>query len=140
MKAMLTVFMLCSILSPVFADQAPLTLGGHAFEGKIYAKGIYSLFGLIKVKGILSFNDSLLYWSTEGSLDSIPYEWRKIDDHLMFTASAVIENDETIEWRGFYDGDKVEDVHAVWTRKAGDAIHDFFLPDVVTMIFKPSRE
>ena len=111
----------------------------HAFDGKIYAEGVYSLFGLIKVSGTLSFSDSLLYWSAKGSLDSIPYQWRIIDDHLMFTATAVIENDETIAWRGFYDGKQLEDVQAIWTRQEGDSVHDFFLPETVTMIFKPDK-
>lgn len=133
---LMTATLFCSPLDDV---ESFTSLSDQSFKGKIYAKGVYSLFGLIKVEGVLSFSDSLLYWSTNGSLDSIPYQWRVIDDHIMFTASAMIENNETIEWRGFFHGDHVEDVHATWQRQKGDFIHDLFLPNEVTLVFKAKK-
>ena len=101
-------------------------LSQTSYQGSIHAQGLFSLFGLIKVHGTLSFSDSLLFWSAKGSLDSIPYQWRLIDDHLMFTGRAVIENDETVSWRGFYNGRQLEDVHATWTRTEGDSFMIYF--------------
>lgn len=137
MRIILCILLTASaICSPINDHHTSSILESSSFDGKIYAEGIYSLFGLIKVEGTLSFTDSLLYWSARGSMDSIPYQCRMIDDHLMFTATAVIENDETISWRGFYDGEKLEDVQAIWTRREGDSVHDFLLPDIVTLKFK----
>lgn len=110
-------------------------MGGKTFHGKIKADGIY---GLIGVKGTLSFEDGFLIWSAKGSHDKIEYSWESVDGGIKFYAKAPIGNGETIEWSGVYDGKTIINVKAAWTRQKGDFIHDLLLPDVLTLTFTPN--
>lgn len=121
--------------TPVIAESNPdLTLDNKSFPGCVRASGIV---GLFCVDGVLSFKGGQLYWSVEDSVDKADYLLKPGEGFINFSASYTIENNETVDWSGKYNGTRVYDVQAVWTRQPGDWIHDLFLPDVVTMKFKP---
>ena len=132
------IFTLCNLAS---AEQSQtLSLDGQSFEGKIHARGIYSLFGLIKVRGTLSFENDSLLWSVDGSDDRIPFQSSIENDMLSFSAEAFIENDEKIEWLGTFDGERVRNVEVTWIRQEGDFVHDLLLPETVILQFEQNRK
>lgn len=117
---------------------AVLTLEGKSFQGRVRADGI---FGLFSVKGTLSFKDGLLIWSAKGSDESAPYETESLDGLLKFTSRVPGESGTYVDWSGTYDGHSVNDVRAIWTRAGeDDFIHDLFLPDVVSLVFKQKKD
>ncbi len=104
------------------------------FSGSIRAKG---LFGLVAVKGMLSFDSGNLCWTVEQSTDCAPYRTEDENGAHKFYASYLIENDERVEWSGAFNGNSLSHVTALWTRTPGDFIHDLLLPKKVTMKFTP---
>jgi len=132
-----TIALLIVMLLPtVYAGnkEPDFSLEGKSFKGSIKAKG---LIGLFSVKGTLAFEDGLLLWIVEESKDSAPYDLKKVDSTIVFTARVPMQNDDYVDWKGVYDGESLSNVTAVWARfNEDDLIHDFFLPDVVTLVFK----
>ncbi len=115
-----------------------LTLEGRSFKGHIRAKGIV---GLFKVKGTLSFKDGLLIWTVDNSQDSAPYQVVQNGDFLTFSSLVCSDNNTYVDWSGTFDGKSISNVIAVWNRaKEEDFVHDIFLPDVVTFIFKTNKD
>lgn len=115
-------------------ENSDLTLDNKTFNGCVRASGIV---GLICVDGVLSFKNGQLYWTVDDSVDKANFQLTPAEDFVSFSASYTIENNESVEWSGKYNGTIVYDVKALWTRQPGDWVHDMFLPDVVTMMFKP---
>ncbi len=120
-------FTVPSIASDVFPH-----LEGRSFEGTVRAKGIL---GLMSVKGTLSFLNGNLVWEARGEKDVGRYQVEVKDNELYFTAFLTIENDETVEWSGIFDGHSLHRVEAVWTRVEGDFVHDMLLPEQVILVF-----
>lgn len=112
-------------------------LDGKSFDGSIRARGII---GLFSVKGKLSFDDGMLVWTVKESKDIGPYQASEVEDGINFTAQLSIENNETVEWSGLFDGQSVQNVQAVWTRQKGDFVHDLLLPKQVTLDFTPVKK
>ena len=80
----------------------------------------------------------MLIWSAKGSEDSAPYEVEEKDGFLRFSSQVPADGGTHVDWSGTYDGESVRNVQAVWTRtEEDDFVHDIFLPDVVTLVFKP---
>lgn len=109
-------------------------LENQRFSGSIRAKGV---FGLVAVKGELSFDNGSLCWTVEQSSDCAPYRTEVENGPQKFYASYRIENDERVEWSGTFNGNSISQVTALWTRTSGDFIHDLFLPKKVMMKFTP---
>jgi hypothetical protein len=145
MKAQLILIVSLSTPLPLLAEDSPgtitnlatpyrLSLEGKSFKGHIRAKGIV---GLFKVKGTLSFQEGLLVWTVENSRDSAPYKFQQKDGVLSFSSHVLNDNNTYVDWSGTYDGKTISNVIAVWNRaKEEDFVHDFFLPDMVTFVFK----
>ena len=97
--------------------------------------------GLFSVKGTLSFKDGLMIWSARGSHDTAPYEIETTDGVLRFTSHVPLGGGNYVDWSGTFDGESVSNVKAVWSRaEEEDFIHDLFLGDVVTLIFKQQNK
>jgi hypothetical protein len=112
--------------------QVSHALDGLSFDGSVRARGII---GLFSVNGNLSFADGQLIWTVKDSKDTGPYHTTEVEGGLNFNAKLSIENNEQVEWSGFYDGKTLHNVYAVWTRNKGDFVHDLFLPKQVTLDF-----
>jgi hypothetical protein len=117
---------------------AGLELDGQAFEGRIRATG---LLGLFSRRGTLAFQDGVASWRVRGgdeqAFPPAPYTTTRVGDTLEFRAIMPGRAGDHVDWSGRYDGHQLQDVRAVWTRVSGDAIHDLFLPDLVTLRFTP---
>jgi hypothetical protein len=112
--------------------QVSHALDGLTFDGSVRARGII---GLFSVKGNLSFANGQLIWAVKDSKDIGPYQITEVEGGISFKANLTIENNEQVEWSGFYDGNTLYDVQAIWTRNKGDFVHDLFLPKQVTLDF-----
>lgn len=144
---LITLLLMLSITLPSLAQKLPsedagkidvLKLEGESFQGRIRATG---LIGLFSVKGVLSFKNGMLTWSTKDSKNSATYITDEVDGVLVFTSHVPGEDGIYVKWRGIYDGKSVSDVKATWTRtEEDDFIHDLFLPDVVTLVFKQKKD
>lgn len=113
-------------------------LDGRSFPGSIRARGIAGLFG---VDGTLSFSNGELTWEAQGSRDTAPYEAELVDGQLLFQSLLPADDGTSVAWSGTFDGVSLRDVEARWSRATEeDAVHDFFLGDVVTLDFTPTRD
>ena len=64
-----------------------------------------------------------------------------MDGVLGFTSHGPGEGGTYVDWSGTYNGESVSNVKAIWTRtEEDDFIHDLFLPDVVTLVFKQEKD
>ncbi|MEE2565231.1 hypothetical protein [Hyphobacterium marinum] len=116
-------------------DEAHGSLDGLSVDGRIRARGII---GLFSVPGTLSFEDGDLFWATRGEVDSGPYSTRPGTGVIEFHAEHMTPEGDIVVWSGRYADGRFHDVTAVWTRVAGDAVHDLFLPDDVVLNFTPA--
>lgn len=125
------------LLLPSTAVEATANpLAGQSFAGEVRAKGIY---GLVGVNGNLTFESGKLVWATKDSSESGDYEINYKDGLWHFSSYYTIENEEGVQWRGKFDGEKLMDVEIIWSRQPGDWVHDLLLPKQLTLTFTPAR-
>ncbi|MCK7593540.1 hypothetical protein [Pseudomarimonas salicorniae] len=123
------------------ADPAPdgedraLSLEGRTFDGRIRARG---LFGLVRVRGTLSFEAGQLVWQAQGSRETAPYQVETRNGILLFSARVIHPDGSFVDWAGIFDGERLRGVVALWDRsQEKDFIHDLLLPTQVTLEFSP---
>ena len=115
-------------------------LDGRSFDGLLKAKGLLEL---MRGRTSLDFEQGTLAWSAGEDFAPAPYETRRQDGLLVFTARASGRPDgqypdDHVDWSGVYDGESVRDVEAVWTRGKGRSrLLDVLLPGVVCFVFLP---
>ncbi|MFY0637556.1 hypothetical protein [Maricaulis maris] len=109
-------------------------LDASSYPGTVRARG---LFGLVRVRGTLSFVGGDLVWSTQGETESGAYRIFVERDECIFIAEYTLDSGGQVRWTGVFDGQRVHTVRIIWTRVTGDAVHDLLLPNVVALEFTP---
>lgn len=73
----------------------------------------------------------------KGSQDSALYKIKFVEKRLSFTVRVLVEFDGFVYWGGIYNGESLNKVTAIWNgTEEDDFIHELFLPDIVTFVFK----
>lgn len=144
LKIILSLFACCSCFNALACDENQQhVLDGLTFAGKFKANNTFLRIG---VKGSVSFKNGYLVWIADNEKNKKHHEklnYQITCDEDIVTFKTLVQSQKTesqkdqISWQGKFNGTKIYDVNAKWTRIEKDFIHDLLLPKVVTFKFNP---
>ncbi|KAA3604618.1 MAG: hypothetical protein DWQ06_04020 [Calditrichaeota bacterium] len=99
-----------------------ISLDGKSFKGKIYWDK--PIIRWLRFSDTIEFKDGMISstLSLKGGYKITPYNTKKINGKIIFSARAMRDENDFFDWSGVFDGESLEDVKMEWT-KDGEIRH-----------------